>query len=54
MICNICETDFDLTEEGIEGQIGMIPFRFCTVCIPGIIEWAKEYVSEQEGYDLTA
>ncbi len=40
--CSICSTSFDIDEEGIEGDIGIIPVAFCSVCKTGIREFAEQ------------
>lgn len=42
--CSTCSTAFDVDEEGMEGEFGILPVAFCGTCRVGIhdlaqIEW---------------
>jgi hypothetical protein len=30
--CSTCSTSFDVDEEGMEGEFGIIPVAFCATC----------------------
>ena len=43
MMCSICNSDFDIDEEGgIEGFFGIIPVSFCPTCYCCILDMTGE------------
>jgi hypothetical protein len=40
--CSICSCKFDADNEGIEGDIGIIPVAFCSTCKAGIRDFAEQ------------
>lgn len=40
--CTVCSTSFDADAEGVEGEIGIIPVAFCSVCKTGIRDFAEQ------------
>lgn len=42
LYCSICSTNFDIEEEGVEGDIGIIPVAFCSTCRAGIRDFAEQ------------
>jgi hypothetical protein len=42
LYCSICSTNFDIDEEGVEGDIGIIPVAFCATCRVGIHDFAQQ------------
>ena len=42
-ICSICESDFNLNEEGgITGNLGILPVAFCPFCLTGVMELTEQ------------
>lgn len=38
--CSICSTNIDIDNEGVQGDIGIIPVAFCPTCKAGIYDFA--------------
>lgn len=46
--CSICGSEFDPRYEGIDGQIGLVPFALCTTCKAGVYDWACQQWGDDE------
>ena len=44
--CEICDTD--VNEDGMSGNVGMLPVSFCGICTIGIVNMLVERGNEYE------
>ncbi len=45
-VCTICNTPFDASQEGYEGEINKIPAKLCGTCYGGFEEVVEESIPD--------
>lgn len=46
--CTICSCEFDPTQEGVVGDIGIIRVAFCGTCRCGVVHFVQTYCCNRE------